>query len=336
MMMEVKGVKFGFKALLNSSFGLLLLLVGMWVQADAMVPAAREAATASKSITVVLSGDSGLYQRSLAALKRHLPTTMEVESLTLEQIASGERQLSANDFVVTVGAKAAEQVMATATEARQLSILLPSSTFYDLAKQYPQSAQRLDGGRLSAIFLDQPARRQLNLARLINPNLKAIGTLYDIRSQQLVQQLSEVAGGTDIEFRSRRLLPSDNPIAVLREMYRDIDVFLAVPGKYIFNRSTAKWMLYLSYRNRKPLLGFSEDYVTAGALAAVYSNPEQIAGEAGSWLQECLDSGKPLPPPSHPSIFSVSVNREVASRMGLGSLIAARLESQLKAQEQLP
>jgi len=280
-------------------------------------------------VTLVLSGSEPVYQQTQAAFEQALPPGIRVHSVLYDAWRGDQ-----SDVVVAIGAAATQRIMASPADRHHLSILLPSNTFTKLLEQHPKAASKLAQGRLSAIFMNQPAQRQLNLANLVVPQLRSVGTLFDNLSKSLVQELSETAEGKGLQFQSRELLARDNPVAVLREMYADIDLFLAVPGRYIFNRSIAKWMLYLSYRNRKPLIGFSDDYVQAGALAAVYSEPEDISRQAAEIVQSLLGSSEHLPAPQFPKYFSVSVNRQVASRLGAKLPAPDQIVTQLRDLEQ--
>ena len=102
------------------------------------------------------------------------------------------------------------------------------------------------------------------------------------------------------------------------------DAFLAVPDRAIFNRSTAKWILLMSFRQQIPLSAYSKRYVDAGAIAAVYSTPETVGWEAADWVNRF--SFEHLPEPAYPQRFDVSVNPATARslRLQLPSLSAIR------------
>ncbi len=264
------------------------------------------------TIAVLLSGSNPLYQQTLQAFGDNLPPNVDIATSMAEDW-SGEAK---SDLVVAIGASATKKMFTSNPMAPGLSILLPSNTFTRLLEHSQSAANKLKLGKISAIYMDQPGERQINLAKYVDPGLKNLGTLYDAQSSSLIKALDIAANEKGVKLLARQLEQSENPVAALREMYADIDMFIAVPGRFIFNRSTAKWMLYLSYRHRKPLLGFSADYVQSGALAAVYSRPSDIGLQAASWIKAIDFRDIRLPPPSHPNRFSVSINREIAQRLG--------------------
>ena len=75
----------------------------------------------------------------------------------------------------------------------------------------------------------------------------------------------------------------------LTKVLASADVILAMPDPMIFNNGTIHNILLAAYREERPLIGFSPAYVRAGALAAVYSTPQQIAHQIAETIQRALD-----------------------------------------------
>jgi hypothetical protein len=240
---------------------------------------------------------------------------------------------STKGLYVGVGAAATRRLLDVPELSLRLGILLPSYALDSLMVNNTQTQKALDQGRLSFIYLDQPARRQINLARLIRPDLKSVGTIYDHTSEQIALQLQRAATESGLSFKMLPISEQDKPVSILRRMYADIDVFIAIPAAYIFNGATAKWMLYLSFQNGKPLLGFSTAYTDSGALASVYSDPDDIARQAVQWINNLTLTHGKLPPPSYPDYFHVKINQRVAARLKLNNLDAGQLEGKLKDME---
>ncbi len=93
-------------------------------------------------------------------------------------------------------------------------------------------------------------------------------------------------------------------------------MFLALPDQSVFNKATAKWSLYITLHDKKPLIGFSEKYVEAGALAAVYSTPTDIGKDAYNTLAAYLNTNI-LPDAHHPTDFSVKTNVSSARALNI-------------------
>jgi ABC-type uncharacterized transport system substrate-binding protein len=67
-----------------------------------------------------------------------------------------------------------------------------------------------------------------------------------------------------------------------------------------------------------PVIGFSQAYVRAGALAAVHSTANQIGRQAGEWIAELAHTDNwQLGTPRYPRYYSVAVNTQVAQSLNL-------------------
>jgi putative tryptophan/tyrosine transport system substrate-binding protein len=86
---------------------------------------------------------------------------------------------------------------------------------------------------------------------------------------------------------------------------------LALPDPFIYSRETAQSILLTSYRYQKPVFGYSQSYVQAGALAGVYTNAKHLAKQAAEIAIQSQQAIGGLPPPQAPKYFSVMINRQV-------------------------
>jgi putative ABC transport system substrate-binding protein len=80
----------------------------------------------------------------------------------------------------------------------------------------------------------------------------------------------------------------DNITDKIKHALHHSDVLLALPDSNIYNSKTVKNILLTSYRYRKPVIGFSKNFVDAGALAAIYSDTEMIAMTASKLIEQYL------------------------------------------------
>ncbi|MGC3963288.1 MAG: ABC transporter substrate binding protein [Rhodocyclaceae bacterium] len=92
-------------------------------------------------------------------------------------------------------------------------------------------------------------------------------------------------------------------------------VLMAVPDTAVFNSQTIPNLLLSAYRFRVPVVGFSQAYVKAGALIALYSTPAQIGTQSAEVARGVLAGGA-VPAPQYPRLFSVGINTHVARSLG--------------------
>lgn len=274
---------------------------------------------------VLLSDSTGSYTLMLDALKRHYPDPLESSVLPVD--------LSLEDrLVVGLGSRACDQALTRAeSRTRVLCTFLPAQTFRELSGS-DKGRTLLRQKRLTALFLDQPLERQMRLARLVLPTMKRIGTVVGPDSERQATEFRSTAEGLGLEAVIGRLDNRDNPVQILTPVIERSDLFLPLPDRSVFNRAAAKWILYITLRNRVPLIGFSSKYADAGAVVALHSSVDQIATESAE-LIGAYQAGHPLQPPAYPHDFSISVNRTAAQNLGLPLPDTEQLIAQLKRTE---
>jgi hypothetical protein len=195
-----------------------------------------------------------------------------------------------------------------------LAILVPRLAFERMADPV-----RLRAGSLSAVFLDQPAARQLDLIRLALPDARSVGILVSGQSKAHAPVLDAAARERGLQLVSSVVEPG-GLYPALQSLLPDVDVLLALPDPMMFNSQTAGSILTAAYRRQVPLAGFSPAYVKAGALLALYSTPAQVGRRGGELLRQALAAKPlPLPQPHSPREFTVEVNQKCCAFAGPGA-----------------
>lgn len=284
---------------------------------------------------VILSEDTPSYAEVLKQLSTH--SGLSLDSITADTLASNPDVLSNNalsySYFVTVGTKATSTVLQHLRHGYLVAVFLPRRSYEELITQHSQSPL-VQNQRATALYLDQPYVRQLRLAKIISPRAQVISTAFSTSSIHELPLLQEAASLTGLKLSYRTLSDEANPIKQLQPLIQQSDLFLALPDQAIFNRSTAKWILYMTLRQRVPMLGFSEKYVAAGATAGVYSTPAQIGRQAGELLRTLINGKNTLPAPAYPRYFSVSTNETAARTLRLRLPDKTSIEATLSQEEQ--
>lgn len=278
-----------------------LLLTGTWASAA--------------TITILTSRLGSGYDELIDTLRDELVKTpgLKVKVFTLEEGDATAMARTSEDsaMTVTVGLQAAQQSLALPDlRGPVLSVLLPRASFEDLATT-PRN-----GRKHTAVFIDQPPSRQLELVRSVLPSARTVGLIVGpatLQDEPIYRNLARNRGLSVLVERANR---ETELYPVLQSVLRSSDVLLALPDSAIVNVSTAQNLLLTSFRFRVPVIGYSASYVRAGALAAVYSTPRQIGLEAGQIARQFLRNGT-LPQAKYPRYFSVTVNRQMAASLNL-------------------
>lgn len=275
----------------------------------------------------MLSEQGGAYAEVAAALRQDLGPAVSIRETSAAAV-EGDSDAAGKSIVIALGTRALRAVLPNHNMAI-IAALVPRDAF-EVVLQTTRETR--DPKTVTAIYLDQPYTRQLDLVRAVLPGRARIGVL---RSPDTEKELRLVQAAA----KTRKLAVIEESVTTARQIYPALtkvlasaDVILALPDPMIFNNGTIHNILLAAYREERPLFGFSPAYVRAGALAAVYSTPQQIAQQIAEAVQRSLD-GKPLPSPEYLRSFSVGVNTTVARSLGLTVEDGTVLEAKLRAME---
>lgn len=286
-------------------------------------------------IVVVSSESSASYAATadalVAELERGGMPRADVVLRTASEVASMEASEPALPrLFVALGTEALKQVLGRDMRVPVIAALIPRSGFERVTREFSKKTSTA----VTAVYLDQPLGRQLDLLRLAMPDAKRVGVLWGPES---VSQQPALASA----LLSRGLQEMDGQVGIggmlfsgLKAALDNADVLLAMPDPYVYNSSTVANILFATYRARVPVQAFSPSYVKAGALMSLHTASAQIGVQTAIMARAWLHGGL-LPPPQYPADFSVTVNEHVARSLGL-KLDGAALANRLHRLETLP
>lgn len=260
------------------------------------------------NVALVLSENSGPYREFSTAFSDALAgTSWKISSQGgVETLGTaGNRP----DLIVTVGSNAFRQTLAQGGSAPVLATLIPRQNYEKLLADSPQRTRRV-----SAIYLDQPPARQAAFLRHLLPGKKRVGMLSSPETQSGLPQFRQALVNAGLSLDTEE---SDSDSALgpaLNLLLPRVNLLLAIPDTRIYRRDSIKTILLTTYRHQRPVVAFSAAFVNAGALAALYSKPVQIARQAADLTSAFSGS---LPPPVPPGQFSVAINSSVAQALDL-------------------
>ena len=305
-----------------------------WLSAWLCLALAMLGAQAGEPSVVLVSSELSpayveLADALVAELDRGGVPREAIRRMTAADFAAQERPAPA--LFVALGMRAAAVLAQSDVRVPILCTLLPRASFERILAE----SGRKVSGQFSAIYLDQPLSRQLELLRLMLPRAKRLGVLWGDVSITQQAALEAAAASRGWRVVSARVGPPEALFPALAKVLDDADVLLALADPQIYHGGTIQNILMTSVRVRVPLVAFSPAYVKAGALAAVYVTPAQIGLQAGALARAVLQ-GRGLPGvPQYSREFEVSVNMPVAHALAL-SLDAAALTARLRLLERSP
>lgn len=288
----------------------LTLFFGLWL--GCFTGAGVQAAN---SVVIVSSERSAAYNETAQTLIDELERN-GVARRDVLLMASADWPTAAPPsarLYVTLGAAAAAALSKSTLAAPTLCTLLPRSSFDGVLS----SSGRKASTQFSALLLDQPVGRQLELIRLALPTVRRVGVLRGADASAEMTLLRAVAQARGFQFTEVMVGAGDSLFPAIKDVLDGSDVLLALPDARVYNSNTVQNILLASFRAKVPMMAFSPSYVRAGALLAVHVSPVQIGLQAAA-LAGAVLQGKSLPEaPVYSREFEVTVNEHVARSFGL-------------------
>jgi ABC-type uncharacterized transport system substrate-binding protein len=249
-----------------------------------------------------------------------------VDVVTIAQMDNLDANTFASyELVVSVGLAAAQAAVARAdnvtTAPPTLCLLIPRQSFERLQPH----------GRVSAVFIDQPLPRLLDLLHAALPERNRIGVVLGPTSQRLGSELGALAHERALRVETAQVSESSGVAAALQTLLPKSDLLLLLPDPVAINANTIYGLLLTSYRTQVPVVGYSEGLLNAGALLALYSSARQQGRQGAEIASSVLARNANLPAPQYPKYFTVRINASVARSLGLHLPSEAELSDALNA-----
>ena len=300
-----------------------LILLACLVPPMAFAPAAH----AYDRILVLVGNTSNTSDEFIREFKGRLGNRSG-RQISVRAIADTSAfQVDKGTLIVAVGVQALQYAAKQPGNQAVLGALIPQPVFEKIHAS-------TGNDNLSAIVLDQPPSRQMRLLHRLLPKAKSIGILLGPTSTRNGELLDKAATDSNLKTILTPIQLESDLTPALKSMLELSDALLAVPDPLVHQPGTAQTLLLTSYRYQKPVIGYSQAYVTAGALAAVYSSPADIARQAAEIADQFPERQKALPPLQPPRYFSVGINRQVARALGLDLQDVESLTESLMKEEQ--
>lgn len=292
---------------------LRLLSSFLWCLAVALLLAGQRVYAAA-DIEIIVSAHTPYYDE----LADNLKASVSAQDPTVSLQVTSDRNLVASainkdSLLVAIGTSATEFALQEFPHNPLLSLFVTESAWRNMTGGHEN-----DVGKRAAIFINQPLDRAIVLATLLKPEMKTLSTVFGPVSRQQAPLLHKLAAESGLKLIAEEIDEQANPLAKLTPLINNSDLFLAIPDQGIFNRAIARWALYLSYKRKIPVIGFSRSYTQAGALASLLSSPQDISRQAGEWLNHYINREREgLWQAFEPQYFTLEINPSVARALDI-------------------
>ncbi|AXS78685.1 hypothetical protein HYN24_00700 [Dechloromonas sp. HYN0024] len=259
------------------------------------------------SLAIVLSDRGGSYADYSAAFEEALIGTSWTVTAKLQADTLSPSATQA-DLIVTVGSEALRRVLGQADNPPIIATLLPRQSYEKIVSEFRRP------GRTTAIYLDQPAARQAAFVNHLLPGQKRVGMLVSQETKSLMAHYRQAFASAGLVLDSEDSDSDSALLPALNALLGRVNALIALPDISIYQRNNIKPILITTFRYQRPVIGYSPAFVNAGALAALYSTPAQIARQTVDLI---MAHGTNLSAPTGPSQFAIAINSNVAQSLGL-------------------
>lgn len=280
-------------------------------------------AASGLQIAIVKSSDNSYFNKTIQALINHADKAVHFRVIDISTDEDSLDFVAESELVISLGLKSAQLISSRFADKNLISAYL--------TRQQIETSE-ISADRHNIVLLDQPLLRYLTFSHLLL-NSSSIGLInYDPVELDLKQRKYLLKHGLELnQIQSRE---PDNLLAQLRRLIRQNSSLLMLPDQRIYNRMTLKGVLLTTYRSRTPVISYSPAHVKSGALASIYSSPENIGRHLGDLLNEFTKGALNDSKLHYARYYSITTNARVAHALGITlpetDEISVRLEKALQ------
>jgi putative ABC transport system substrate-binding protein len=267
------------------------------------------AAARANDVVVLKSADIKPYDDALDGFRSSCGCS--VREVDLGRTGNGDisKKLSEidPDMVLAIGMDALTRVQAVTDLTVIYTMVLPSEFHGPLRKN------------ISGVSMYISPEKFLGMMAEILPGAKRIGIIYDPRySEAFVREAMRAAEQRGVQLVLKKADRSSDVPPLIDAMRGKIDAFWMLPDLTVINPETVKYLLLFSFRNKVPVITFSNKYVQMGALAALNIAPFDIGVQAGEMAKKFSNGGKDkMPVRAEARKAVLTINRTVATKLGI-------------------
>lgn len=281
-------------------------------------------ADSKQNVVIITSSNSNYQKRTANTIHQRLEANgARTIIISAEDIISSEHNVKT--LYVAIGEHAINSLFEYDSNAFVLRIN---------SKKIPESRYT---SAQSDLLTAQPDCRHILLIKSIDPDWSTVGVLSSIDSLDNAAALTRCAIKHNINLQVYAILDETDLMVTLESTIENNKVLLAIADPLIYNNHTVKNILLTAYRQRKPVIGYSESFVQAGAVAAVYTPPESVGDKAAMIISGFFSNNWQFDKNIYTtSDYSISTNTQVATSLELNLPDKETIRQHIENMEQMP
>ena len=264
-------------------------------------------------IAILKSANITAYNQAISGFKSSMPPNTTFIEYDLKGDAqagrtyAGKIRASGADLVLAVGSKAAIAARLEIFDIPVVYSMVLHPGKYDL------KAPNLVG-----VPSKPPIGQQLDTLRIVMPNLKRIGYLFDPDKTSPVQaDTAAYARQLGITFIERQVRAAEQVPAALRELLPDVDALWLVSDSTVLTEESFSFLLRAAFDRHIPVVGFDPEFTRRGALISFWIDSTDIGREAAHIAHTILAGATGLPSKTPSLKQRMSLNLGTAAYLGI-------------------
>ena len=260
-------------------------------------------ADGKQNIVIISSSNSDYQVQTASKIREKLEANgARAIIISTDDIVSSEKNIKT--LYVAIGENAINSLYEYDSDAFVLRInhrMIPGTKY--------TSAQ-------SDLITAQPECRHIQLIKSLNPDWSTVAVLSSIGSLDITVELRKCTERQNLSLNVYTITKQSDLLETLETAIEHNRVLLAIADPFIYNSKTLKNILLTTYRHRMPVIGYSDSFVQAGAVAAIYTSPESIADKASDIIFGFFNNNWQFNKKIYSTDgFSISMNTQVATSL---------------------
>ena len=216
------------------------------------------------------------------------------------------------NITIGVGVAATLSLLDKEVPGTIIGAMIPRLSFRQLSSKYPAIIKNV-----TPVYLDQPFDRQFALIRKLVPSADSVGVVLSENTKSYQDELKKAAEKYSLTLNS--LITSNNRrLGIhINKLTKQSDAIIVIHDPNFMESHHIKWLLYSAYQNRIPVFGYSQAFVKAGALGAVYTEPVDIGIQVAKLINLLVKNNKTILEEYYPDDYTIKINESIADSLGI-------------------
>lgn len=298
---------------------LILLWAISIIASSAPTVFSQEAQANARHVAVICSDSSVASLRSLKGITQSISKAdIPIDIIELNYKADGADNIRSRinlikpDLVISIGSPSTIFIKENFPELPLVfsTVLNPSTSGIITGEDA--------GKNITGASLDIPIDIQFQKFKMVYHNLKTLGVIYTDQTSGLIEEAQEIAPELGLELIAIRIESDREVPKALDSLCRVVDGIWTIADDSIYTPQATKFMILVSLRNKKPIMGFSPSFVKSGALLGLNYDYKDIGRRAGDLALRYL-RGESLAeiPVAAPGVIYLHINLKTASQLGI-------------------